>query len=166
MPIVPCMQCIKSFYVKPFWIKNGGGKYCSLECKYKGAKKGKIVTCFICSKKVYKKLSKLAFSKSGKYFCGKSCQTKWRNQEFIGPKHANWKYGRSAYRSVLGRYKILKKCTLCGTDDERVIAVHHIDQNRLNNIVENLAWLCHNCHHLVHHDIVEKERFLRKFAKR
>jgi predicted HNH restriction endonuclease len=38
----------------------------------------------------------------------------------------------------------------------RVLAVRHIDQNHKNNNVENLAWLCHNCHHLVHNDKVEQ----------
>jgi hypothetical protein len=55
---------------------------------------------------------------------------------------------------------------LCSTKDERVLAVHHIDHNRLNNKLDNLAWLCHNCHHLVHHDNVEKHRFLEKLTKR
>lgn len=166
MTIVICENCRKSFAVKPFWLRNGGGKYCSLACKYTGTRKGKMVACFICGRKSYKPLKQLDRSKSGKFFCSKSCQTIWRNQEFIGPKHANWKFGRNAYRSVLNRYKVKKVCGLCSTKDERVLAVHHIDHNRLNNKLDNLAWLCHNCHHLVHHDNVEKHRFLEKLTKR
>ena len=37
---------------KPSWIKNGGGKYCSKTCHYQGLKTGKIMTCFICNKKL------------------------------------------------------------------------------------------------------------------
>jgi len=84
------------------------------------------------------------------FFCGKSCQTKWRNSEFIQEKHANWKTGRNAYRSVMRRSGIKKICLLCKTDDIRVLAVHHVDKDRKNNNIENLVWLCHNCHHLVH----------------
>ena len=43
-----------------------------------------------------------------------------------------------------------KVCTLCQITDVRVMAVHHIDEDRTNNKIENLVWLCHNCHHLVH----------------
>ena len=64
---------------------------------------------------------------------------------------SNWKDGMYAYRSVLTRHKVSAKCTLCGTKDKRVLAVHHVDENRKNNKVENLRWLCHNCHHLVHY---------------
>lgn len=166
MPIVKCVQCNTHFYAKPFWIKRGYGRYCSLACKYKGTMKGKTVECFICKKKSYKQKKQLVRSKSGKFFCSKSCQTKWRNQEFVGPKHANWKNGSDAYRSVLARNKIKKSCTLCGNKDERILAVHHVDRNHQNNAVSNLAWLCHNCHHLVHHDNVEKYRFIIKLARR
>ena len=99
-------------------------------------------------------------SESKKYFCSKSCQTKWRNTEFIGPKHANWKHGIYVYRSILSRNKVPKICRLCRLKDYRLLAVHHIDHNRKNNKFENLAWLCHNCHFLVHHDNVDRQRFL------
>ena len=42
------------------------------------------------------------------------------------------------------------KCELCATVDERVIVVHHKDKNRTNNKLDNLAWLCRNCHYIVH----------------
>jgi predicted HNH restriction endonuclease len=51
---------------------------------------------------------------------------------------------------------------LCGKDDKRIIAVHHIDKNRSNNKLKNLAWLCYNCHFLVHHYSEIREKFLLK----
>jgi hypothetical protein len=166
VPIVLCKQCNKEFKAKSSWLKRGYGKYCSLACKYVGNRKGKIIKCDVCGEEKYKQLKQLRRSKSGKLFCSKSCQTKWRNSEFIGSKHANWKTGRSAYKSVLTRHGVPKKCTLCETDDQRVLAVHHIDENHLNNDVVNLAWVCHNCHHLVHHDSVYKYRFMNEILKR
>ncbi len=160
MPIVKCKICSEEFYGKPFFLKRGQAKYCSTICQHEGKKNGKIIKCFICGTPTYKKKLQLQRSKSGKFFCSKSCQTKWRNAEFIGNKHANWKDGLYAYRSVLNRHKILKICRLCKTKDKRVLAVHHIDKNRKNNKVENLAWLCHNCHHLVHHDRKERDKFM------
>lgn len=125
-----------------------------------GSKTGKIVECHSCGKKVYKTQKALRVSKSKTYFCTKSCQTKWRNSVFVGSKHANWKEGKFAYRSVLGRNKIPKICALCKTKDSRVLAVHHIDKNRTNNNVNNLAWLCNNCHFLVHHYEKELQKFM------
>lgn len=146
-----CKICDKGFFTKPYFVKQGWGKYCSAACQYKGAKKGGTKMCFICEKVTYKTVTQLKRSESGKYFCGKSCQTKWRNEQFVGEKHANWKTGLHVYRSILRRNHIPKICRLCRTKDERVLAVHHIDKNRKNNKLNNLAWLCHNCHFLVHH---------------
>lgn len=160
MPIVNCKICKKQFYGKPFFLKQGHAKYCSPACMRIGSRTGKVVLCDFCGKEVYKTVKALRVSKSKKYFCSKSCQTKWRNSVFVGPKHANWKEGLHAYRSVMFRNQILKVCRLCKTVDERILAVHHIDHNRKNNKVTNLAWLCHNCHFLVHHDMSEKKKFM------
>lgn len=157
---VKCKTCGKSFPAKPSWVRNGGGKYCSARCHYKGLKTGKKVSCAICGKEIYRAKEKLARAKSKKYFCSKSCQTRWRNSTFIGKKHANWKDGRYAYRSILGRHKVPRVCGLCGTKDGRVLAVHHIDGSHHNNRLQNLAWLCHNCHFLVHHYPDEREKFM------
>lgn len=157
-----CAQCRKEFKTKICFVRQGFGKFCSRACSYAAARTGKVVSCSVCGKEVYRKPRLLKLSKSGKYFCGKSCQTHWRNQFFIGPKHANWKHGRQVYRSVLGRAGREKVCELCNTHDERVLAVHHKDRNRLNNGVENLSWLCHNCHFLVHHYDVGRDRGLLK----
>ncbi|MEK7219416.1 MAG: hypothetical protein AAB687_01940 [Patescibacteria group bacterium] len=164
MPIVKCKLCLKEFYGKPYFLKNGWAKYCSPACQYKGRKNGKNIPCEICGKETYKQLKRLKKSKSGKFFCSKSCQTVWRNQEFIGTKHHNWKTGLFAYRSVLSRNKIPKFCILCKTKDERVLAVHHINKDRTNNQLSNLAWLCNNCHFLVHHYKEESLKFKKNLS--
>lgn len=157
---VNCKTCNKIFYAKPFWVKKGFGKYCSPACQHLGRRNGRDVKCDTCGKEFYRNKHLLDLSESGKYFCGKTCQAKWRNQQFIGEKHANWKNGLYAYRSVMNRHKVPEICRLCGTTDSRVLAVHHIDKNRKNNIIGNLAWLCQNCHFLVHHDKLEYVRFM------
>ena len=152
MPLVKCLICLKEFYGKPFFLKQGHAKYCSQKCMRIGSKTGKIVNCHACGKEVYKTKKALRVSKSKTYFCTKSCQTKWRNSVFVGPKHANWKDGRHSYKSVMLRNKVPKFCKLCKNEDSRVLAVHHLDHNRKNSNLSNLIWLCHNCHFLVHHD--------------
>ncbi len=159
MPVLNCKKCSKTFYGKPSLISKGQAKYCSLPCRYEDRKLGKNIKCDLCGKESYKQLKAIKNSKSKKFFCSKSCQTVWRNKEFVGEKHKNWKEGLFAYRSVLDRNKIEKTCTLCRTEDLRILAVHHIDKNRKNNNVSNLAWLCHNCHFLVHHSKQDSLKF-------
>lgn len=157
-----CARCGKVFKTKPSHVRLGHGKYCSRECGYLSNRRRTQFSCFLCGKDVHRTPKQVRTSKSGKYFCGRSCQTRWRNQVFIGPKHANWKHGRQAYRTVLDRAGRTKLCVLCKTTDHRVLAVHHIDRNRLNNAEGNLVWLCHNCHFLVHHYDVGRDRGLLK----
>lgn len=152
MPQVRCKICKKEFYIKPSHQERGWGKYCSISCRSKSQFKGKSVVCFNCGKKIYRAPSQLKKSKSGKYFCTKSCQTFWRNRYYVGEKHTNWKGGERAYRSILKRSGRKPLCVLCKIANERILTAHHIDHNRLNNKLKNLVWLCLNCHYLVHHD--------------
>lgn len=159
--MVRCKICKNTFYAKPNWIVRGGGKYCSMTCKRQAQKTGKVVCCFICKKEVYRARRHLLHSKSKKYFCGKSCQTIWRNTIlFVGPNHANWKNGENTFRRIMFRSDIPQICRKCRSRDKRILAVHHIDKNRTNNRLKNLVWLCHNCHFLVHHYIAERGEFL------
>ncbi len=160
MITLSCPQCTKSFSIKPSRLKDGYVKYCSRTCAHKANRKGKLMECGICGKKSYKQLRALKASKSGKFFCGKSCQTIWRNKEFIEEKHANWKGGKHAYRRVMIQSDKQQVCGLCKTRDLRILAVHHLDEDRKNNAIENLFWLCHNCHHLVHYYPDEQEKFM------
>jgi len=164
MPIVKCKICNTEFYVKPYHTSLGYGKYCSIKCRSKSQEKGKFVECALCSKSVWKMLKALKHSKSGKYFCTKSCQTKWRNNYFSGDKHFLWKGGQSIYRKKLLRTNIKPVCRRCDIEDVRLLAVHHIDKNRKNNNLENLTWLCHNCHYLIHHDKIEFKRFNKRIV--
>lgn len=154
MPYLFCIICGTEFYAKPRHIKNGWGKYCSKKCQYKGQRTGKFVNCAQCGKKVYRRKKDLRSSKSKKYFCDKSCFAKWKNANsplFIsGEKHFNWKHGKNTYRNIMIRNGIDQVCQGCGLKDKRVLIVHHIDQNRYNNKVHNLKWLCRNCHYLAH----------------
>ena len=88
--IKKCKICSQEFQTRPSHVKMGWGKFCSNKCHYLSMKTGKFVECDECKIKIYKNNTKLGRSKSGKYFCGKSCQTKWRNKFFSGNKHLNW----------------------------------------------------------------------------
>lgn len=166
MPIVDCIICKNKFYTKPSHQKLGWGKYCSSACRSKAQFNGNSVKCFICNKKVYRSNYQLKKSASGKYFCSKSCQTKWRNGYFIGDRHSNWINGSKTYRKILERFDKNPKCLICGTIDERILNAHHIDHNRENNDKLNLVWLCLNCHFLVHHDQNIEKNLVDKLKQR
>lgn len=161
MPIVKCRICSKEFYTKYNWQAKGWGIYCSRKCQHESQKKGKVVHCFICSKEVYKALKQLEHSKSGKFFCNKSCQAVWRNTIInVEPNHPNWTNGESSYRDIMIRKTENMFCGRCNVTDRRVLVVHHIDKNRQNNNPNNLVWLCCNCHFLIHHHKHEMKLFM------
>lgn len=49
------------------------------------------------------------------------------------------------------------KCEECGQVYD--LLVHHIDQDRSNNELENFKVLCTSCHAIVHHRIANIPRF-------
>lgn len=152
MVAVNCKRCKKEFWIKPSHFRYGWGIYCSNKCKFLSQFKGKTVSCSNCGKEIYRSPKSIARSKSGKYFCTKSCQTVWRNNFFVGDKSVRWISGISTYRNILLRAGQEPKCNLCGITDIRVLSVHHRDHIRTHNDVTNLVWLCFNCHFLLHHD--------------
>jgi len=66
------------------------------------------------------------------------------------------KYRHMAFESRI------PKCEWCGNKD--TLEIDHIDENRNNNIPQNLRILCHKCH-LKRHNIREKKKYNGKYAK-
>ena len=111
------------------------------------------VECAYCGTKFLKPNSKLNRSKSGLYFCCREHKDLAQSLE-SGEKFANMRpehYGKvlsrnSNYRDLAFR-EYGTKCAICGFDEDiDMLEVHHIDENRDNNIVENLIPLCPMCH--------------------
>lgn len=70
--------------------------------------------------------------------CSKSCA----NTHFrTGPSHPNWKEDR--YRSTCFAHHA-KRCVVCG--EERIVEVHHLDEDANNNDPGNLIPLCPTHH--------------------
>ena len=158
MSLALCSLCKKKFYRKPSQLKLAKRSFCSSVCQHKARRTGQIVNCHWCGKESYKQFHDLS-AKEQKQFCGRKCSLEWLNSNQKGVKHPNWTTGEFSYKGVMLQNGVLQKCTLCGLQDKRVLAVHHIDRNRKNNHVSNLAWLCHDCHFLVHHYPDEREKF-------
>ncbi|MEI8123758.1 MAG: HNH endonuclease signature motif containing protein [bacterium] len=150
MENVICDFCGKKFKRKRSQIKLAIKHFCSAYCSDQGRRRGKMIKCFVCGKSVYKSLKDLNISKSKKYFCGHICGNKWIGEQQRAENNPNWDGGASSYKELLKRTGIKKECVLCGKDDTRILCAHHLDKNRRNNKMENLIWLCRNCHFLVH----------------
>ena len=78
-------------------------------------------------------------------YCSKSCA----NHRGVG---LEWEKTHKS-RNLLDYRKICfteweEKCVICGFD--KIISVHHLDENHKNNDVKNLIPLCPNHHHMVH----------------
>lgn len=115
-----------------------------------------FVNCSNCGKKIRKTKSRLLSSKHGVYFCSRKCKDIGQQIggiKEIQPQH----YGKTQtnYRKIAFReYK--KVCSICGYDEfPDILQVHHIDENRLNNNIENLLVVCPNCHSKIHHKLIK-----------
>ena len=71
-------------------------------------------------------------------FCNRSCAN--NRQDW-------WNENVTHYRTIALKYWD-RECAICGFD--KIIAVHHVDENKKNNDKENLIPLCPNHHEMVH----------------
>ncbi len=53
------------------------------------------------------------------------------------------------------------QCAYCGFGVKDVLEVAHLDQNRANNAIDNLAILCPNCHKMHDLDLIPTDVILR-----
>ena len=144
-----CKGCSNTFLVEIREV-NKGQEYCSRNCFNKNRPliiKEPNCICGQCKVNFYKNPSSMKNSKSGIYFCSRKCKDE---SQIIGgikeiqPGHYN--DNKSNYRKIIFRIKP-KKCESCGYDKiTDILEVHHIDENRHNNTIENLQVLCPNCH--------------------
>ena len=91
-------------------------------------------------------------AKKQRITCSHSCSnTHFRS----GKDNGSWKDDDKAnYRTVCWRYH-KKECIVCGED--KIVAVHHYDENRNNNNPENLIPMCpthHSYYHSKYKDLV------------
>ncbi len=158
MKDVKCYLCKKIFKRKISQIKLAKRHFCSINCQNLSRRKGKIISCSVCSRRVYKK-NKDLIKLANKYsFCSIKCSNILMNSLRKREKHPNWINGKTVYRNILSNSKVERVCRLCKEQDKRILMAHHIDHNRDNNKINNLSWLCYNCHFLVHHYSSEYER--------
>ncbi len=164
-----CIECGKSFYVKPYLVRKGYGKFCSSKCygkwqsknrkgKDNPSWKGKIqVKCSYCDKII--EIYPYEYEKYEHHFCNINCRSKWQKESgyMQGDKNPLWVGGHTQYRGsnwegqrerALIRDNFI--CQKCGKEEDLV--VHHKkpyhlfenyrDANKLTNLI-TLRTTCH-----------------------
>lgn len=149
---VKCDTCNSDFEKESKYVKDGKKNYCCKKCQNKGQRKGKYFECSYCGEEVYRSPAEIKKSKSGNFFCNKSCSNSYGNIHYRNAENSpNWKDGSKSYRErAFKEYD--NKCNKCGFDKKAALQVHHIDENRSNNKLENLEILCANCHCMIHYE--------------
>ena len=94
-----------------------------------------LVECAVCSKPIKN-------YKESKGTCSRSCANKYFRS---GEDNGNWKGER--YQSICFLHHE-KKCVVCG--ENKIVAVHHYNENHDDNRPENLVPLCPTHHQYLH----------------
>lgn len=162
--IKECLQCGVTFHAPLKEVNRGNGKFCSRHCSQQHKKVSMLKNnppnckCAQCGTDFYKKPSGFKNSKSGLYFCSRSCKDNAQMLEGIKEIHPSH-YGKSLTGGHSNTYRRIafltqpKVCSLCGYDEHpEILEVHHIDRDRTNNTPENLVVLCKNCHGWEHYN--------------
>lgn len=108
------------------------------------AKQQNVFYCANCGKELRKRNSDIKKNKSGNFYCSKQCGNEHKNK--VREESGEWDNSTSSYRKrAFETYT--HKCCVCGWDeDERILEVHHIDEDRANGSINNLCIICPTCH--------------------
>lgn len=138
-------------------------------CQQEDKNKNKLqVVCDYCGKAYY--LSKSKYDVSNYHFCCRECkdaaQRLISGDKFNDLRPDHYGDGPSIYSYRSSAFMVYPhKCAICGWDEDLdVLQVHHIDENRQNNSIENLIILCPNCHQklTIHKYKLVDRKFLEK----
>lgn len=94
-----------------------------------------LVRCIVCENPIKN-------YKTSKGTCSKSCANKHFRS---GEDNGNWK--GTQYQTICYRHHE-KKCVVCG--ENKIVAVHYMNENHSDNRLENLVPLCPTHHQYVH----------------
>jgi len=125
-----CLECDKPHYKLECQLKKGRGKFCSKECANKSRQHGETIKCSFCSSEFYRRFGEQ--KNSINQFCSKEC---YSNDRILKAKKTTYLKFGSVHRHIFIAEKALGRKLLKGE------IVHHIDEDKQNNLIENLAIL-------------------------
>jgi len=82
-----------------------------------------------------------------RFTCGYSCSNTYFRS---GKNNGMYIHGNGIDYRTTALIELPNECDICKIYDIDVLQVHHIDEDRDNNKVENLRILCANCHLKLH----------------
>ena len=158
-----CNDCGYSWQTIANYVVCKGTHKCPNCGLYSKIKKQKnIFYCVNCGKQLYRSNSKIQKNKSGYFYCSKKCGNEYKNK--IREENGEW-LNSSNYRKKAFLVKE-HKCCVCGwNEDERILEVHHIDEDRENNDINNLCILCPTCHRKItlgYYELTEDFKLIEK----
>lgn len=130
--LVRCVHCGYEYAMTPTTVlyKSNPLKSC-FNCS------NPIVKCDYCGKEFRK--AKKEIERTSHDYCSIDCRNRALNDAKRTPSINN-------YRDIaFSNYE--HRCAICGWDEDAdILEVHHIDENRKHNELENLIILCPICH--------------------
>lgn len=127
-----------AFYEK---VKHATRKRFDLEL---GEIKEFEVNCSCCGVIFIVKEREFRFPLKEQYFCSRNCA----NSVGGKAKASKYHYDEVAHYSTVAWRHHERKCLVCGED--KVVAVHHLNEMHTDNRPENLVPLCPTHHHYMH----------------
>ena len=152
-----CTICKKSFYVPKHRV--GIARFCSEECQKNRKQDILLFNCIVCNDQI---LGPRYFQRSKKRFCSYTCQQSYRDRtkyrEFLNKSMKILKKGtgcRLGLKKQVYEHKE-KKCQVCNYSEyDFCLILHHIDNDRFNNELSNIAVLCLNCQKKVRKSVIK-----------
>ena len=145
--IVDCDTCGTSFLKQKRFIAKNKSHYCSRKCSFVNKIERVKLNCDLCDAAIERLPNRVqAFN-----FCNKICKDKAQRIDSgdkfkkLRPSHFGTAVG---YRTLYQRSYDSLECKICGFD--KVVHIHHIDEDKSNNSIENLVALCPNHHAMIH----------------
>ena len=151
---VKCANCNTDIERTEYALKRNLYFICSPECSaefQRNTYDNKRTKCFTCGNPVRRNTRK---TKDNKEFCTSSCKMKYILSSRIDDNNPNNFRARALYYH--GEKCMNHNCKLKTAGiaiPKSMLDVHHIDKNRGNNKLNNLAVLCVWCHREVHRSI-------------
>jgi hypothetical protein len=140
-PNTKCTVCATPIYMRPNeQRKHPGRAFCGRICYGISCRKEK--PCLVCGKPILGKFNKKT--------CSRSC---------ANINRAGIKYHLGNPKSKVKSQQALKirllnergkSCERCGYSKHEILQIHHKDENRSNNDLDNLELICPNCHYEGH----------------
>jgi hypothetical protein len=144
-----CGFCGNKHYKLQCQIGRNRGHFCSKKCANEFRQNGKLIKCEFCGIEFYRRPGDQM--DAIKKYCSKEC---YSNDRVLNAKKTTYLKSGSVHLHILVAEKALNRKLKSGE------IVHHIDLNKKNNFIENLAVLPSQAIHAsVHFGNIDIEKY-------